>query len=103
MVVGPGCGLRLIVGGWAAAATLENGEASRCSPSRTLLAPPANSRTAAADATKRPRRLFQWVGTAPRAIRACSRGSCSGSCRCARKNLDRHPNYILAAYMASGT
>jgi hypothetical protein len=21
----------------------------------------------------------------------------------ARKNLDRHPNYILAAYMASGT
>jgi integrase/recombinase XerD len=22
---------------------------------------------------------------------------------CARKNLDRHPNYILAAYMASGT
>ena len=23
--------------------------------------------------------------------------------RPARKNLDRHPNYILAAYMASGT
>ncbi|MHB1614004.1 MAG: hypothetical protein ACYCXA_09015 [Actinomycetes bacterium] len=22
---------------------------------------------------------------------------------CARENLDRHPNYILAAYMASGT
>ena len=22
---------------------------------------------------------------------------------CARKNLDRHPNYILASYMASGT
>jgi integrase/recombinase XerD len=21
----------------------------------------------------------------------------------ARKNLDRHPNYVLAAYMASGT
>ena len=27
-----------------------------------------------------------------------------GRPRCrARKNLDRHPNYILAAYMASGT
>jgi hypothetical protein len=24
-------------------------------------------------------------------------------CDRARKNLDRHPNYILAAYMASGT
>jgi len=24
-------------------------------------------------------------------------------CPRARKNLDRHPNYILAAYMASGT
>jgi integrase/recombinase XerD len=24
-------------------------------------------------------------------------------CDHARKNLDRHPNYILAAYMASGT
>ena len=24
-------------------------------------------------------------------------------CGRARKNLDRHPNYILAAYMASGT
>jgi hypothetical protein len=23
--------------------------------------------------------------------------------RPARKNLDRHPNYLLAAYMASGT
>lgn len=22
---------------------------------------------------------------------------------CARKNLDRHPNYILTAYLASGT
>ena len=24
-------------------------------------------------------------------------------CAATRKNLDRHPNYILAAYMASGT
>ena len=29
-----------------------------------------------------------------RVLRVCGKGS---------KNLDRHPNYILAAYMASGT
>ena len=26
----------------------------------------------------------------------------AGRCDRARKNLDRHPDYILAAYMASG-
>ncbi len=31
------------------------------------------------------------------------RGPRCGTPKRARNNLDRHPNYILAAYMASGT
>jgi hypothetical protein len=30
-------------------------------------------------------------------------GVCADEYERARQNLDRHPNYILAAYMASGT
>ncbi len=37
-----------------------------------------------------------------RVLRVCGKGTTLRYDR-ARKNLDRHPNYILAAYMASGT
>jgi len=44
---------------------VETGEEPRCRPSRMLLVPVAKSRTAAADAAKRPRRLFHrgCIGT----------------------------------------
>ncbi|MDQ1552867.1 MAG: hypothetical protein QOD50_2289 [Actinomycetota bacterium] len=49
--------------------------------------------------------FLSWAGQGPQASSRCSQTSLTvgKDGTGLAKNLDRHPNYILAAYMASGT